>query len=233
MSIYLLQLVGKWVEMFFVAIIAITPGFKPIETTFSIDNKNKDMSLDVITEVVTFETSYIYNKKLPSNIKNTLVEGKDGLIYYSIEKNEERIAREPVTEVIEVGTGKYGEYKGRLTGYGPDCPGCSKVGNVACYTREKTNHSLINDGIYYNDVQYGQVRILAASRDAFPCGTIIIVDNGVLEPFYGVVLDTGHTMRKAWVTEGRVWMDLAFESQKSVENATSSQTKFSVQRWGW
>jgi 3D (Asp-Asp-Asp) domain-containing protein len=233
MNVYLLQLVGKWIEVFFVAVLAISPGFRPEYQTFQINNKSKDMSLDVITEVIEFDTHYIYNKKLPSNIENIITEGKDGLAYFSLEDSETRIAREPIDEVIELGTGRYGIYRGTLTGYGPDCRGCSPVGNVSCRTREKTNHSLTSDGIYYNDTEYGSLRILAATRTVFPCGTVILVDNGYLEPFYAVVLDTGHTMREAWNNEGRVWMDLAFESQKAVKDATSYKTKFSVQRWGW
>ena len=60
------------------------------------------------------------------------------------------------------------------------------------------------------------------------------VDNGIMEPFYGVVLDSGSSMRNAWA-EGQVWMDLAFESQAAARegNATSRNVKFSVQRWGW
>ena len=41
-----------------------------------------------------------------------------------------------VSEIIEIGTGPLNQYIGTLTGYGPDCPGCSAVGNVACRTRE-------------------------------------------------------------------------------------------------
>ncbi len=121
-----------------------------------------------------------------------------------------------------------------MTGYGPDCPGCSKVGNVACKTREGKKHSLISDGIYYNDKEFGKVRIVAADKSAFSCGTVLKINNPRAGVFYAIVLDTGYTMRKAW-KEGVVWMDLAFESQASAAKAgvTSSNTKFEVQRWGW
>ena len=42
-------------------------------------------------------------------------------------------------------------------------------------------------------------------------------------------------MRGAWRNDGVVWMDLAFSSQKEARTggATSSNTTFNVQRWGW
>ena len=91
-----------------------------------------------------------------------------------------------------------GIYNGKLTGYGPDCPGCSSVGNVSCLTREGANHSLTYDGLYYNDITYGNLIILAADHLLFPCGTVVKVNNGILNEFYGIVLDTGIAMRNAW-----------------------------------
>ena len=76
------------------------------------------------------------------------------------------------------------------------------------------------------------MRILAAATSAFPCGTIIAVDNGILTPFYAIVLDSGYDMRNAW-QNGNVWFDLAFESQASVTNVSNKTALFSVQRWGW
>ena len=88
--------------------------------------------------------------------------------------------------------------------------------------------------MYYTDTVYGSVRILAADNGAFPCGTIVKVNNGILDEFYGIVLDSGSAMRNAW-DEGVVWMDLAFTSQAEAltGGATSSNTSFEVQRWGW
>ena len=125
-------------------------------------------------------------------------------------------------------------FVGRLTGYGPDCAGCSKVGNVACKTREKTIHSLTSNGIYYNDSEYGKVRILAAATTKFRCGTVIQVEKPGVTPFLGIVLDTGGTMSKEW-SQGRVWIDLAYQSESVAgkDNLTGKNIKFVVQRYGW
>lgn len=235
MNIYLLQFVGKWLSLMVVSIASLF-GFINVNTETSfIENKNNEKNTSVVNKVIPYETEYQYNKKLPSNVTNTITKGENGVLYVDEKTKEEHVLQEPTTELLEVGTGDYGEYVGRLTGYGPDCPGCSSVGNVACFTKNHTNHSLIYDGIYYEDEDYGNVRILAADHLKFPCGTIVLVDNGLTEPFYGVVLDTGSSMRNAWRNEGTVWMDLAFESQEAARNGgiTSKNTKYSVQRWGW
>lgn len=201
----------------------------------TIKNPASDMTISVINEVERYETTYTYDPKIPSTADPiTLVKGVnglsatfDGLTYTHLS--------DKVDEVIKVGTGADGIFTGKLTGYGPDCPGCSAVGNVSCRTREGNNHSLTYDGLYYNDLDYGNLIILAADHTKFPCGTVVKVDNEILNEFYGIVLDTGIAMRNAWRNEGIVWMDLAFSSQKEAltGGATSSNTKFSVQRWGW
>ena len=233
MNVFLIQLISKWFGLLAVTLISIIPGFEVKESLFEVKNKNMDTSLSVVTQVIDYNIEYIYSNRFPLNTEKVLKEGESGLIYYSLNSEKERIIKDPIDKVIQIGTGPRGEYIGTLTGYGPDCPGCSPKGYVACRTKEKKNHSLYTDGITYNDYEYKEVKILAATQIMFPCGTVVLVDNGVMEPFYGIVLDTGHTMRKSWNDNNLVWMDLAFESQGSVRNATSRNTKFSVQRWGW
>lgn len=192
------------------------------------------MTSTVVNEIIPYTTTYVYDENKPSDSMPEVVsEGVNGLSY-TYDGVDYTTLSNMTPQVEKKGTGKSGSYTGHLTGYGPDCPGCSKVGNVSCKTREGEKHSLIYDGITYTDSTFGEVRILAADNSAFPCGTIIKVDNGVIDEFYGVVLDTGYTMRKAW-SEGTVWIDLAYSSQsaKGIGKATSSNTKFNVQRWGW
>lgn len=200
----------------------------------NIDNPNSDKTATIINEVKAYETEFVYNASIPSTADPlTLVEGVNGLDYTYDGLTYTHLS-DKVNEVVQVGTGAQGLFNGKLTGYGPDCPGCSTVGNVSCRTREGTNHSLSTDGLYYTDITYGSLRILAADHSKFPCGTVVKVNNGVLNEFYGIVLDTGYAMRNA-LTQGIIWMDLAFSSQAEAltGGATSSNTSFSVQRWGW
>ena len=193
------------------------------------------MTATMINEIEPYGTDYVYIENIPSTAEPiVLSEGINGLEYTYDGLNYVHLS-DMKNEVVQKGSGKPGVFNGKLTGYGPDCPGCSKVGNVSCRTKEGKNHSLTYDGLYYDDSTYGSVRILAADHTAFPCGTIVKVNNGSLEEFTGIVLDTGSAMRGAWRNEGIVWMDLAFNSQKEAltGGATSNKTSFNVQRWGW
>lgn len=75
-------------------------------------------------------------------------------------------------------------FKGSLTGYGPDCNGCS--GKTA------TGYDVRNGNIYYYDEYYGLVRIIAADNK-FKKGTIIKITNDKISdsPLLAIVLDRG------------------------------------------
>lgn len=232
MILYLLQVLFKWIQILFVSFISIfTTNFYQ-EINLNFNNINDEKHTNIVNDIIHYQTIIKYNSKLPSNISNVLTDGIVG-ISYTDSNNEVTVIQEMQPQVIEKGSGAYGLYAGILTGYGPDCIGCSKSGNVACYTENKKNHSLITDGIYYNDDEYGKVRILSAAK-SFPCGTIIQITKSGVTPFYAVVLDRGNSMNTAW-NEGRVWMDLAYESNtlSGSDNLTGKNVQFSVQRWGW
>lgn len=217
----------------FICVMIITLlGNNLYEEKVVIENKIYDKADPVISTVVGYDTIIKYNNKLPSDKKNILVEGKNGLNYQDENGNIEVLAS-AVSEVVEIGTGEQGTYIGKTTGYGADCVGCSGI--VACKTREGTYYNLAKDGEYYYDNQYGEVRILAANLSMFKCGTVIEIDNGSLEPFLGIVLDTGSGMVNSWNNYGIVHFDIAHitESDPIVYQATSRNANFNVQRWGW
>ena len=233
MIVYLLQVLFKWIQVMFVSLLSLfsTSFYQEIDMFFDISSSERDTN--IVNNVTPYTTIVKYNSKLPSNLSNVLTEGVVGLSYVNSD-DEVTVVQEMSPEVVEKGSGAYGLYTGTLTGYGPDCVGCSKVGNVACFTKNKENHSLITDGIYYIDDEYGKVRIVAAAK-AFPCGTIVQITKKGQTPFYAIVLDRGGSMNSAW-SEGRVWMDLAYESNVMAgsDNLTGrNNIEFSVQRWGW
>lgn len=234
MNIYLLQLIGKWIGILTMSFISIFDISGYSEKSLEAGNLNSKKSSDIVNQVIEYDTKYIYNNKLSSDTKLIKQIGENGIMYVGSDGTDNIVVKNMVSEIIEVGTGPVNQYIGTLTGYGPDCPGCSQVGNVACKTIDKKSHSLIHDGYTYTDNQFGEVRILAASHELFPCGTIIEVDNGRDVPFVGIVLDTGGTMRQAW-QNNEVWIDLAFSSQEEAANAgvTSKSTTFVVKRYGW
>ncbi len=125
-------------------------------------------------------------------------------------------------------------FVGRLTSYSPKCKGCSSSGNVACKTKNGKSFSLIKDGQYYNDKEYGKIRIVAAATTKFKCGTVMEIKKKGKTPVLAVVLDTGGSMRNAWKKK-KVWIDLAYTDSKTVktENLTGRKIEFKVLRYGW
>jgi 3D (Asp-Asp-Asp) domain-containing protein len=234
MNGYLINFLFKLTSFIIVSTISL---FSPITASnkMTVVNNNINKIGSVETIGIKKHSFEIEDPSRPKGVNLVISEGQDGYYYVNENNNEIVELQQLVNKVTVIGTGDEANYKGVLTGYGPDCEGCSLVGNVACFTKEKTKHSLIYNGLTYNDSEYGEVRILAAALNKFPCGTIIYVDNGILKPFYGIVLDTGATMRNAWNNEGRVWIDLAFATEKETitSGATSYNTKFKVERFGW
>lgn len=233
MNFYLLHVVGKWFSLMIVSVMSIF-GFEADNRQLEATNANADKTVSIITEVVPYKTIKSYDSSIPSNIKKVLVEGKNGLVF--IDDTGNKVTLEPViNEEVQVGTGAYGIFPGIMTGYGPDCDTCDGKGYVACRTFEKKDFNIITDGIYYEDREYGQVRVLAAALSFFPCGTIVEVDSINLGKFTGIVLDTGYGMRKS-LENGIYHFDVAYmtEEDEMVPKTTAKKgVTYSVQRWGW
>ncbi|MGN1371580.1 MAG: hypothetical protein ACI4XM_04845 [Candidatus Coprovivens sp.] len=102
-------------------------------------------------------------------------------------KNEEEKPK-PV-EVSKENTNVLGanKYKGDLTGYAADCPACN--GTLAC----KPKYDVYKNGVVtYPDTTYGDVRIVASSKN-LKCGSIIKFNLKTIssESVYAIVLDRG------------------------------------------
>lgn len=115
------------------------------------------------------------------------------------------------------------KFIGTLTGYGPDCPGCG--GHVYC----RPNPDVRNGNIYYNDKEYGKIRILAADY-SIPCGSIIHIENYKFvqgNEFIGIVLDRGSAIVG-------LTMDLLYPSEAdTVIIGRQRNISFTILRWGW
>ena len=175
MNLYFLQVVGKWVSLLVVAI-ASNLQIDFFQEKQKLENANASKNNNVLNQVIEYKVIEQYSDRYPYTTRKVIKPGSIGVTYFDQERHSQKVLKEAVNEIVLVGTAPVEKYTGRLTSYGPDCPGCSKVGNVACYTKSRTKHSLIYDGIYYKDDEFGSVRILAAAREAFPCGTIVKVD---------------------------------------------------------
>lgn len=122
--------------------------------------------------------------------------------------------QETISDVLETQVGS-------LSGYGPDCVGCS--GFLA------SGIDVRNGNIYYSDSTYGNVRILAGDR-SYPYGTIVRVKGSRLSEFVGIVLDRGGA-----VGFGKSHLfDLLYKSSAgALKNEVSYNTTFEILRYGY
>ena len=122
--------------------------------------------------------------------------------------------QETISDVLETQVGS-------LSGYGPDCVGCS--GFLA------SGIDVRNGNIYYSDSTYGNVRILAGDR-SYPYGTIVRVKGSRLSEFIGIVLDRGGA-----VGFGKSHLfDLLYRSSaEALKNEVSYNTTFEILRYGY
>lgn len=234
MNIYLLELLGRWIAFLFVSLISFFGNFSLKENVINTNNDINNKSLSIINTVIPYETITNIKSNIPRNVKRVITEGQDGIVLKNDNGEIISVYQEVINKVVETGKAEIGSYVGRMTGYGPDCKTCSGVGTVACRNADRKNHNLINDGIYYDDKDYGKVRILSATKELFACGTIIEVKRNN-ETFIGVVMDRGSAMENAWKNKSQVLIDLAFETEQNPEifKATSSNVEYNVKRWGW
>lgn len=138
-------------------------------------------------------------------VEETPIKDSKEIIEESKEEVKEEVKEEKVEETPSV-TSLTEEREvistvvGNLTGYGADCYGCSGV--------TSSGHNL-NSSIYYEDSEFGTVRILAADP-SFPFYSIIRVSNVPgMDSFLGIVLDRGGN-----VGYGRgTLFDLAYASE--------------------
>ena len=147
MNILLLEFARKLLSLLVISFMSLFNLGNYNEVELKTDNLIKDTS--IISSVTNYKTVYKYNSKLPNNVKKVITPGVNEVAYKTSENETVQVIQEKVDEVVEVGTGRNGNYTGKLSGYGPDCVGCTGTGNLACKTREKKTHSLVNDGIYY------------------------------------------------------------------------------------
>ena len=121
---------------------------------------------------------------------------------------------QPVSDVLETQVGS-------LSGYGPDCRGCTGF--------LSSGRDVRNGNIYYQDSTYGQVRILAGDR-SYSYGTIVRIKSSRLGTFLAVVLDRGGA-----VGFGKSHLfDLLYSSSaEALANEVSYNTTFEILRYGY
>ena len=104
----------------------------------------------------------------------------------------------------------------KITGYGYDCNGC-KSGKT------KTDYD-ITQTIYYDDAEFGQVRIVAADK-SIPFYSIVRLSNLVgMEPIIAIVLDHGGTIG----FENKFDFDIVCENERVANQTIDSSVQNKV-----
>ena len=111
---------------------------------------------------------------------------------------------------------------GKMSGYGPDCYGCSGYLASGGYVGEGK--------IYYNDFTYGKVRIVAADPK-YKFGTIVRISNSNLsDEFLAIVLDRGGAIG----LDKRCMFDLLYSSEEEANiDGISDDVVFEILRYGY
>lgn len=127
----------------------------------------------------------------------------------------EEVPVKPVSDVLETQVGT-------MSGYGPDCVGCSGFLSSGKDAR--------NGNIYYQDPTYGTVRIVAGDR-TYKFGTIVRIKNSRAgSNLLAVVLDRGGA-----IGFGRRFLfDLLYASESDAsKDEVSSSVTFEILRYGY
>lgn len=166
------------------------------EEAKALEKTDEDEEIEVVVEDVDRE--------------NSAKDAKEDIITEEVSS----VSQETISDVLETQVGS-------LSGYGPDCVGCS--GFLA------SGIDVRNGNIYYSDSTYGNVRILAGDR-SYPYGTIVRVKGSRLSEFIGIVLDRGGA-----VGFGKSHLfDLLYRlSAEALKNEVSYNTTFEILRYGY
>ncbi len=177
------------------------------------EQENNQGSLPDGSELKDFDKS-VNNNKNNNNNNNPVKEEP------SLSDGNSSSGYNPVTDVT---SSIVESYKGKITGYGPDCYGCT--------TLETASGMYIGGGnIYYQDSIFGRIRIVAADK-RYPFGTIVRISNLSIyqESILAVVLDRGGA-----IGDGKqANFDLLFESEAKAAVVGITSANFEILRLGY
>ena len=110
------------------------------------------------------------------------------------------------------------KYTGYITAYGPDCKGCSGI------TASGLN---VKKTIYYNDKEYGKVRIVAADKK-ISFGTIVRIKYSN-KSIIAIVLDRGSAIG----FNRNALFDLLYKNEKESNKFGKKKATIEVLRYGY
>lgn len=178
----------------------------------SLENKDEEADSSVVVELTSIDK--VEEPKVEENVKQETV--KEEVKEESPKEETNVTPLEPdFSDRTALET-----FTGSLTGYGPDCYGCGG--------KTSTGYNL-NDSVYYEDNEYGTVRIVAADK-YFPFYSIVRISNVPgMDSFLAIVLDRGGNVG---FNKGTLF-DLAFATEKDPNIlGKTNNVKFEILRSG-
>ena len=194
---------------------------------FEISNEVRYVDSDILEEdyediIKAKEAAIEEEKKKEEAKKKEEIKKQEVKKQQAIEKVQEKPKQEEKKEEVKeekpvVSTTQNEVITGKMSGYGPDCAGCSGYVAYGKYVG--------NGNIYYNDKEYGKVRIVAGDKK-YKFGTIVKINDSML----AIVLDRGGS-----IGIGKKFLfDLLYESEKEAYRyGVSYNTKFEILRNGF
>lgn len=164
------------------------------------------------------ETIVTYNANRTKSLEAIHIVSK----YNNLLENIQPLFVNSISEIAKHGPESPLTFTGLMTGYGPDCVGCG--GRVGCSPRQDVR----NGNIYFEDADYGTVRIVASDTE-IPCGSIVEISGLTFtsDTITAIVLDRGGAI------VGKKF-DLLYESE-AASNVVGFQrnVNYNLIRWGW
>ena len=164
-------------------------------TTYVSYNKKEVLEEVVVVEKEIEKTETESNQSSPEISRKD--EPKEVIEVSESEDQEESSSKEPTETILET-------YQGVLSGYGPDCLGCTSNKTASGYYIGEGN-------IYFNDPTYGTVRIVSGDSK-YPFGSIVRISNTTIstEPILAIVLDRGGSIG----IDKKIQFDLLFATER-------------------
>ncbi len=174
-----------------------------------VEEKDEENTEEENKEEVNEQTT---NKKIENKASNTSENSGTNNV---VETKQEQVAQPAPVNTNET-------LVGSMSGYGPDCRGCSGYLSSGLYVGDGT--------IYYNDKQYGNIRIVAGDYK-YKLGSIVKISNSnVGGPFLAIVLDRGGSVG----INKKFTFDLLYKtSEEALRNEVSRNTTFEILRNGY
>lgn len=183
------------------------------------DNSNNYVAYNVLLDdVVNTELGEIVEEETPIVIeeKNKTIVTQPAISEKS-ENKKENVVLSNQSNSLEI-------LYGTMSGYGPDCYGCTS-------NRVASGYYVGNGNIYYNDSTYGQIRIVSGDKK-YPFGTIVKISSSNVSAgdMIAIVLDRGGDIGIG----NKFTFDLLFATEKEASKYNVSRNvKFEILRLGY